>query len=449
MAFGGGRPTQIHAVPYEERALDSHGRKLPWAHEWPEYVIHKANDMVVVLTLHRGHPNARGHRRQPEEKGPFGKSSVRKSSSRASRTATPAKKDHPALDGFEQAMKHDQKKQAAEAQQQSSTTKAQSDSTSIQRQPSFTKEPTQVILFGFSNSRRCEAVEKFEIFSCGMICEDYPRKPRPRIPEAFASPAARRALTVAEKSLVKQFAGGNHWIKVTFDSAEAAERAIYCSPHQIGGHWVYAQEYRGVGPDVDEPILTRRDDQGPQLLGASSRPSQTIGPSFGQKSNIDSSGATTLPRSFATTVMPRTSEQEPTGIASLSSSTASSATATGPSNSDLRNRHISQTEENRSSITSQPNGQTTARPQGFTHFPDIPRTVLRPASEAFLPYPTWSERMLQRLVNAGWIRSDFIGNGAPRLENGDFDHTNASYYWIICHWLDSKLGTDLCGLQDQ
>lgn len=36
MAFGGGRPTQIHAVPYEERALDSHGRKLPWAHEWPE-----------------------------------------------------------------------------------------------------------------------------------------------------------------------------------------------------------------------------------------------------------------------------------------------------------------------------------------------------------------------------------------------------------------------------
>ncbi len=405
---------------------------------------------VVALIIHRGHPNARGHRRQPEEKGPFGKSSIRKSSSRASRTATPAKKDHPALDGFEQAMKHDQKKQAAEAQQQSSTTRAQSDSTSIQRQPSFTKEPTQVILFGFSPSRQCEAIEKYEIFSCGMICEDYPRKPLPRIPDTFGSPAStRRALTPAEKALVKKFAGGNHWIKVTFDSAEAAERAIYCSPHQIGAHWVYAQEYRGVGPDVDEPILTRRDDQGPQLLGAPSRPSQTIGPSFGQKSNIDSSGTTTLPRSFATNVMPPASEQEPTGIVSLSSSTASSATATGPSNSDLRNRHISQTEENRSSIISQPNRQATTRPQGFTHFPDIPRTVLRPASEAFLPHPTWSESMLQRLINAGWIPSDFIGNGAPRLENGDFDHANASYYWIFCHWLDSKLGTDLCGLQDQ
>ena len=36
MTFGGGKPTQIHAVPYEERALDSRGKKLPWAHEWPE-----------------------------------------------------------------------------------------------------------------------------------------------------------------------------------------------------------------------------------------------------------------------------------------------------------------------------------------------------------------------------------------------------------------------------
>lgn len=348
-------------------------------------------------------------------------------------------------------MKHDQKKkQAAEAQQQSSTTKAQSESTSIPRQPSFTKEPTQVILFGFSSSdRRCEAIDKYETFSCGMICEDYPRKLRPKYPTAFSPASTRRALTPAEKLLVNKFAGGNHWVKVTFDSAEAAERAIYCSPHKIGGHWVYAQEYRGVGPDVDEPILIRRDDQGSQLLGAASRPSQTIGPSFGQKSNITSSGATTLPRSFAPDAMPQTSEQEPAGIASLSSSTASSATATGPSNSDLRNRHISQTEENRSSTASQPNGQATTRPQGFTHFPDIPRTVLRPASEAFLPHPSWSESMLQRLINAGWIPSDFIGNGAPRLENGDFDYANASYYWIICHWLDSKLGTDLCGLQDQ
>lgn len=31
-----GRPTQIHAVPWEERAVDSNGNKLPYALEWHE-----------------------------------------------------------------------------------------------------------------------------------------------------------------------------------------------------------------------------------------------------------------------------------------------------------------------------------------------------------------------------------------------------------------------------
>ena len=34
--MSGGRPTQIHAVPLEERAFDSKGNRLPWALEWPE-----------------------------------------------------------------------------------------------------------------------------------------------------------------------------------------------------------------------------------------------------------------------------------------------------------------------------------------------------------------------------------------------------------------------------
>ena len=32
-----GRPTQIHAVPAEERAFNSKGIRLPWGLEWPEY----------------------------------------------------------------------------------------------------------------------------------------------------------------------------------------------------------------------------------------------------------------------------------------------------------------------------------------------------------------------------------------------------------------------------
>ena len=34
----GGRPTQIHAVPLEERAVDSQGRVLPWGLEWHKQV---------------------------------------------------------------------------------------------------------------------------------------------------------------------------------------------------------------------------------------------------------------------------------------------------------------------------------------------------------------------------------------------------------------------------
>ena len=402
--------------------------------------------------IRRGHPNARGHRRQPEEKGPFGKSSIRKSSSRATRTATPAKMENPALEGFEQAWKHDQKK-AAEAQQQAGATKPQGDGTSVLRQPSHIKEPTQVMLYGFSVSTQWAAISWYETVSGGMICEDYERQPPMelrRIPNAFSSPVSvhSRPLTPAEKSLASKYDGGEHWIKVTFDSAEAAERAIYNSPHFLQGHWVYAQEYRGVGPEIDEPILIRKDDRDSALLGASGRPSQTIGPSFGQKSHLDSRATATLPRSFTTNAEPQTSDHEMIDVASHSSSTASSATAIGPTHPDLRNRHLSQTEANRSSITSVPDGQAATRSQGFTHFPDIPRTVLRPASEAFLPHPTWSESLLQRLINAGWIPNDFIGAGAPRMENGEFDYAHASYYWRFFHWLDSILGTDLCGLKD-
>ena len=31
-----GRPTQFHAVPPEERAVDAQGNRLPWALEWAE-----------------------------------------------------------------------------------------------------------------------------------------------------------------------------------------------------------------------------------------------------------------------------------------------------------------------------------------------------------------------------------------------------------------------------
>lgn len=31
-----GRPTQFHGVPFEERAIDANGNRLPWAYDYPE-----------------------------------------------------------------------------------------------------------------------------------------------------------------------------------------------------------------------------------------------------------------------------------------------------------------------------------------------------------------------------------------------------------------------------
>ena len=306
------------------------------------------------------------------------------------------------------------------------------------------------MLYGFLESSQPDAIKFYETVSGGIICEDYARDPPPKIPNSFSLSASypARALTPAETQLAKQYRGGKNWIKVTFDSTDAAERAIEASPHVIAGHYVYAQAFRGVEPDVDEPILQPKADTQSRSLGAFNRPSQTIGPSFGQRTNIGSRNAATLPRSFITGTVPQSTDHDANGVVSHSSSTASSATATGPDHPNLRNRHQPQTEENRSSTIAQQNPPATPRPQTYTHFPDMPRTVIRPASEAFLPHPTWSESMMQRLVNAGWIPGDFIGDGVPRLQNGDFDYANASFYWRFMHWIDSVFGTDLCGIKD-
>lgn len=36
MANGVGQPTQFHGVPFEERAIDSKGNRLPWSLEYHE-----------------------------------------------------------------------------------------------------------------------------------------------------------------------------------------------------------------------------------------------------------------------------------------------------------------------------------------------------------------------------------------------------------------------------
>lgn len=447
-----GRPTQFHAVPVEERAEDSHGQTLPWGLEW-----------------HDDHPNARHQKRHVEEKGPFGKSLRRRGSSRGTRTATPSKKENPTLDGFESALKFDiLSKAAVEAQGSANIpTRPQHEGSTSLHLMSSMKEPTEVMLYGFSPPTQWAAILYYENASRGKICEDYPRDPPVdyrRIPNSFNAAASVRtqSLTRKEAALARHYAGGNCWIKVTFDSAEAADRAIHFSPHCIKGYWVYASRYKGVKPTVDEPITEREEARDQGSLGAKKRPqqgSQTLGPSFTQNKNM---------RFRPTPIFPQSQQKSPeqpqpqpqsqpqpqpqTLTTPQSSSTATSATATAPIYPDLSGNLSapsppSQQQQPSSSSASSSDLVPQPTPRTFTHFPTVQRTAIHPAHEAFLPHPSWMDATLRRLAAAGWIPGDVIGEGIPVLDNGEMDWAHASFYWKVFHWIDIVFGTDFCGLK--
>ena len=308
------------------------------------------------------------------------------------------------------------------------------------------KEPAQVLLYGYPSSRQWQAIDTYEK-TCGggMICEDYERQPDVslrRYPNTISNaPRAHmtRPLTKEEKALAFQYAGGAHWVKVTFDSAEAAERAIENSPIQIQQHWVYAQPYyHGISPQLDAPIAMTAEER---AVGRPlSKHAQVYGPSSMRQAGVQQGGLFTLPtNSTPNTTTPNGNDQN-LEDASLTSSTASSGTATGPETSNLRHR-------GRAQVGQHIQGQQ-SNPQMMRFFPDIPRTVLRPAHEALLPQPTFWERQFRWLADHGLMPGEVIGNGVPLLETGQIDWARASFYWKTFYWIDSIFGTDYCGLRN-
>lgn len=436
--------------------IESHGLKCGLS----EYSF--SSVLTSLADTCRDHPKARGQKRHLEEKGPFGKSTRRKGSSRGRSTITPAKKENLTLDGWEAAMKYSAKVDA-QAQQENASTRSQNDgNVASHHAPSYIKEPTQIMVFGYQKSREWKAIDVYEKISGGIICENYARGAPVELqkyPDSFNSDTHihPRKLTPQEKKLASSWSGGESWVKLTCDSAEAAARAVEGSGQQVYGHWVYAELWHGMGPTVDESIPIRDEDLGHGPFSSAKAPrksSQTLSAAFSQHPSIQQRATATLSRSFNPTATSQTDNQRPHEAISSSPSTASSATATGPENPDFRNRQPFQNEGNGPSSTMQNNtpaqmvvpGQY--NPAMMRHFQDRPRTILRPASEAFLPMPTWWERQTKRLRETGWIPGDFIGDTLPITANGDFDWAAASWYWRACYWVDSHFGTDICGLKD-
>lgn len=413
--------------------------------------------IVRVLINLSDHPNARHQKRQPEEKGPFGKPTRRKGSSRTARTQTPLRKENLILDGFDAALKHDTEKHAELKLPYSGRTTSGGNTNHLQSL-SLRKEPCQVLLYGYPPDLQWASISFYENVSRGMICEDYSREPpveRMRYHSGLIqnSFVHGRALTAAEKALAYDYKGGSCWIKITFDSSEAADRALYYSPHHIQGYLVHAQLYHGSGPERDEPILA--EGGGQQTARPMSTRSQTIGASFsafsGRRTNLSTRANVTLPRSISAPGAMDSEQKNSIDESPSSSSTASSATAmtTEPS-ADLRQStsSVSQYGAYQSTTNSLNSSQGTPQKSTLKLFPDTPRTALRPVNEAFLPQPSRIEIGMQNLTQSGWIPKDIIGSAVPRKENGEFDSATASGYWKFFYWIDTALGTDWCGLKE-
>ncbi|KAG9766251.1 hypothetical protein KCU86_g9521, partial [Aureobasidium melanogenum] len=358
-----------------------------------------------------------GRRREPEEKGPFGRSVRRRGFSR-SKTATPARKEdvvrqeNMQTEDFIFAKYKDELKakdpvQPTQKPSEAAVSQAAADAASA-------KEATEVILYGFGPDSQWAAIEYYERISNGIVYEDYDRHPpHQRYDHSLTysrAKLAQRSLSQAALRKRNAYRGGDHWIKVTFDSPEAADLACHCSPHPIHGFLVYAEPFRGTGPPNDAPIPY--SNAGAQIDGPA------------------------LPPTFST---------RDTLTPSDSSNTMSSATITAQPTSSSTTTLAPTTTTNTTSLA--PTTPAQNRPM---RIPGATRAVLKPADMAFAePSKSVSSSLASWPVVNLFVgtKGDVIGSAVPRTDDGNFDWKNASLYWLIFAWLDYWLGTDMCGLR--
>ncbi|KAH8730475.1 hypothetical protein GQ44DRAFT_644543 [Phaeosphaeriaceae sp. PMI808] len=428
---------QVHAVPDSERAYDSTGRRLPWAYEFAD--------------------SDKNQRRVPEEKGPFGKARKRGSS----RTKTPttnsaadaARKDNnDAIDAIfgrykaEEAANQRSLRGSVAALPPSASAPNLIDvgglSASFQAGASTNiapKEPKEVIIYGYGIDVQWAAISHYEKVSNGTIFEDYDREPHnPKVGVSFTSFSAHRAsafrsLNKSVLQKVNQYVGGDHWIKVTFDSAEAAERACHYSPHSIQGYTVFAEPYRGTRPTGgDRAIRANIGGTPSQTASPNTLSSGTLGAHNASQSSITASSATaiTVEPQFlrASGAFPQDNYITPTAPAQNPAQTPSTSSTTTTA---LHPR----------------SARATLRLKGA----NVKPAIFLPQEKAFLPAPPRWQQTVGSLPVIGWVIGSgqgIVGDQVPRKEDGSFDADTASLYWKAWYAIDSCFGSDFCGVRE-
>lgn len=353
-------------------------------------------------TNNRASSSDKSQRRIPEEKGPFGRATNRRGLSR-SKTFTPSatKKDDKDVQENWKVI-DDIFNKAKENSSNIDKSISAPDLTASQPASSVVGVPSEVLLYGFAEVYQWAAIEFYERVSLGSIYEDYDRAPaNPRYNQSLSRSAVTRATKIPAEALrkVNKFHGGAHWIKVTFDSSEAADRACQASPHTLYGCLVYAERYRGTGPS-DDAAIPATDEA---LRGLSASPSQ------------NSTSSTLL--------------SQATG--SISTATASSATANDPTLLSPNPITTSSSSNDLLSPTS-PARQRLIR--------GTKRIVLLPTERAVLPATSRWQRTFGAWPLIGFFfggsKNDMIGDQVPLKEDGEFDWEKASLYWYFWALLD-------------
>ncbi|KAJ5887506.1 hypothetical protein N7495_007547 [Penicillium taxi] len=431
---------EYHAVPPEERARDENGNLLPWGYLYKD--------------------ESRNPRRPPEETGPFGKRRNARYEARSrTRTGTPAKRENPSVAEFGRLFAQQQQEEEKTIGLPKSTSSGSLDNPRKQTE----KVATECILYGYKDKdTEWKVIDKYERISQGMICEDYPRSD-PNSMTQYAQLLSggdiviRANLSADANRKSKRYAGGFHWIKVTFDSAAAADKAIFFSPQEIDGNVVFCELFDGHGPSDDQPIpadstLARKlNNKAPRTL------TSTQSSSFLSNKYSDQQDRFTLPRSFAMNNLAsvvdydETEEGQSFSSATVSgtgtTTTATSATVAATPTATSTSTSFS----DRTSSLQQRNVPSDPKPESdfMTHIPTVRRTKLRPLTEALPPQPTVTERVLRSIPILSWFTGDIVGDGPQLREDGTFDYDKSTTYWRFWYMVDRVLGTDVCGLREE
>ncbi|KAK0282247.1 hypothetical protein LTR35_000654 [Friedmanniomyces endolithicus] len=428
---------QIHAVPDREKAYDSAGNKLPWAYDTTGGFSKTENS----------DREQQARSREPAEKGAFGKSrgSRRNTSRSRSKTAEPksvederrreqAAAEERVFGSMRKVVREETGRSALGEVDGNTVAQPNAPSTAAARGKMTDElEATEVLLYGFGEDLQWSAIDFYErVSGGGTILEDYDRTPQSQLRAFDPTHSISRATLTRSLSKIalrkkNTWAGGEHWIKVTFSSREAAELVCERSPHIVKGHLVYAEPWQGRGPARDEPIhATQAGVQATSgNLPSSFSTNNLIVETSPNGSQTISSRTAAGEEDVEEPWQPRSMQSTSGGAAYYGGSNSMSTSATLPFLAQSGSQQL----QHRSNTGT------------LTRLPGAQRATLLPAEQALMPRPpkaSWT----------AWLGGgEVIGTTVPRREDGAFDYERASLYWRAWMWVDILLGTDLCGLR--